>query len=268
MKTSNKLLITLAATLIVLPIIVIAYNIKVHFRPYDGNDQITVSKVINTPFHALSIANNKSGSVYLNLIKDSKYAVKYPEYLKGLLVMNTDQDGQLQISFNENAEVENYRVEISVYAPHIDQLSVSNVADVELKTDLDSLKMNAQNLNAFRFSDQTSIRKLDITANQVNDFLLNTQSSTYLKLALKDVNFKSGLKNYGVLAISTAGNTDLNFNWESDMNTQIAITKFSIQTVDKTNITLPNAKISSISGSLSDQTMVNMPVIYLKQLFK
>lgn len=99
MKTSNKLLISLAILLIAIPIIVVAINAKVNYKErgiedsYLGTQEINnetfeqkskerINVSLQSPFNAVQIKNAKGFSVQLFVKEDNKYGLKIQEKFK------------------------------------------------------------------------------------------------------------------------------------------------------------------------------------------
>ncbi|QIL39673.1 hypothetical protein G7074_10590 [Pedobacter sp. HDW13] len=279
MKTSNKLLITLAALLIIIPIIVVAVNVKMNYRPSTGNDfveeqvinaepfdkvsQDKISIPIKSSFNAVNIPDAQRNGLELHFIKSTVTGVKIPADMKENINVSVNSEGILQINFDskESKSVSHrYEVVILIYSPNVDKLNLNNSANLTLTAKTDSLSINIKNSGLLTFGSP-----ITFSSNGKINRVINQTEIKNLNINLDSATFNSGNNNYKNLNI-ICKNSSVNIESEEKENKNIE--NLTINTFEKSEIKIDKVKIDKISGSLSDETTIAMPVKYLKQMLK
>ncbi|WP_412466949.1 GIN domain-containing protein [Pedobacter sp. KLB.chiD] len=276
MKTSNKLLIALAALLIIIPIIVVAVNVKMNYRirkgdnfvenqePFESTSKDRVSIPIKTTFSTVNIPDAKRIYLELNFIKSTQSGVKIPDEVKNDIVFNVNNAGILQINFSDrlNRPGNHYDgIVILVYSPNIDKLNVGNASSIVLTAKTDSLGINVKNSGQLMFGSPVTFS----TDGKITRVINQTEIKN-LTINLDSTAFSSGNNNYKNLNI-TCKNSSASIEAEEEEENK-NIENLSVKAFGKSEIKINKFNINKISGNLSDETKVQMPVKYLKQLLK
>lgn len=282
MKTSNKLLISLAVLLIVIPILVVGINIKVNYKEkgpedtYLGTQNINnesfeqkskerVSISLQSPFNAVQIKDAKGFNVQLYVKEDNKYGLKIQEKFKNDLKYEVDANGVLQLSiknFSEDNGVE--KIVIVIYCPKINKASVANSYLLEFSAHSDSLLLDIDNGGSLFLSgdNTTNDEKGKITS------VINPTKIGKLYLNLNKTKF-SGFTNAFKDLYITANNSEIEIgNMDENNKTPFSFDNLSIKTIDTSSVKLQNVNIKTFAADFSNATTLQIPTPLLKQLFK
>ncbi|MBB2146506.1 hypothetical protein GM921_13470 [Pedobacter sp. LMG 31464] len=281
MKLSNKILITFALALILIPLTGMIYISRVYYKEGSDRDIVDVvrkdenfstptenmeSKAIATSFESINIADAKKMGIYVNIIKDEKFGVKVPKELKDFISFNVDTNGELQITFkNKRPENNNYNT-IWVYAPNIKQVIVVNANTVNLDAKLDSLTLNVKKSGSISLQNDLTLKALTINTEEVKNLYLSNVDVKSLTVKLNGTDFKTQNNSYENLSIAAYGKSKIEISSYEDKNTSIK--NLTINTFDLADVKLENTKVDNCKGSFSDQTTVQMPAVNLNQMFK
>ncbi|WP_157263657.1 hypothetical protein [Pedobacter sp. Leaf176] len=281
MKTSNKLLIALAVSLIIIPIIVVAITVKMNYR--DAKSFREESKTMNrfaTPtegfssreivnsFSAVSINDAKGMFLNIQLIKDSKAGIKIQEKDKNAISFNVDENGTLQLSIKDIVKGASSYASLIIYSPNFKQLSMAKGQGLSLSTTADSLLLNTTSMTEVSIGSESKINKITAIANDVDRLnFSNNLNVGFVNLELKNSNFESEWASYKSLIINAEGNSDINISGQNDNSKKFQIDNLYIKTSGKSDLKLENIKVIKSSGSLSDSTSVSMSASILKTLF-
>jgi len=281
MKTSNKLLITLAISLIVIPIIVIAVNVKMNYG--DAKAMVAENKTIAsfaTPsegyasteiaktFTEVNIANAKGMFLNIQLIKDSKSGIKISSNDKYAISFKVDDNGILQISINEIAKGANTYSSVVIYSPNFNSLSMAKGRGLSLKTNVDSLLLNANSMTDVSISSESKMNKLTAVAGDISRLdLSNNLNVASVDLTLKNSNLESGWASYKSLKINAEGNSNIDVSGQDEHGDKFQIDNLYIKTTGKSDLKLENIRVLKSSGNLSDSTSVSMSASILKTMF-
>ena len=279
MKTSNKLLIAFAATLIVLPVLVMAVVSKMYYtdaknwvdlekqnETFDGKSEHMEAIALNQ-FNAINIADGKEVDFYIHLVKDKKFGVKVAKTEKDFVKFSVDKDGQLQINLTKKTEEYRY-IELFVYAPETKNLSANNVSDIELSAKGDSLSVNLMKFVNLKFNETFIFQKLSISAEGGYINIEENATVKSLRLNLKSARFKSSRISYEELDINSTGNSGVDIYGDNGTEKKYNIKNLTLRTADSADVTFKAIGIEKAKGSLSDQTTVQLPVNTLKQILK
>lgn len=279
MKTSNKLLIAFAATLIVLPVLVMAVVSKMYYtdaknwvdlekqnETFDGKSE-NVEAIPLNQFSAINIADGKEADFYIHLVKDKKFGVKLAKSEKEFVKFSVDKDGRLQINITPKNKEYNY-IELFVYAPETNFLGANNVSDLELKVKGDTLALNIKKFRNLKFHEASQFQKLSINAEGGYTNIEEKAIVKSLRLNLKSARFKSDGVSFENLDITSIGNSKIDVFGSYDTEKKYTIRNLSLKTTDSADVTFKEIAIANAKGSLSDQTVIQIPVVNLKQMLK
>lgn len=277
MKTSNKLLTALAVLLLIIPIIVVAINVKINYRPATGENFVEDQEInaepfekessgrtslpIKTPFSTVNIPDAKRIYLELHLIKSKKSGVKVPTDMKNDINFTVNNTGVLQISFGDKLNRSgNHRngVVVLVYGPNIDELALNNSSSLVLTAKTDTLNVNMKRSGPLSFGTPITF--------SVNDKITRVTNQTDIKqlnVNLDSASFYSQSNSYKNLNIKSK-NSSIEFSGDE----KSSIENLTINTFEKSDIKIDKVKIDKISGNLSDETTIAMPVKYLKKMLK
>lgn len=282
MKTSNKLLISLAVLLIIIPIVVMAINAKVNYKEKGPEDTYFGTQTINnetfeqksngriaiplqSPFKSIQIKDAKGFSIQVFVKEDNKYGLKIPESFKNDLTYQVDAKGVLQITIknvSENNMIE--KIPIVVYCPVINEVSVAHSGIFEFSAHADSLTINAdQSESIFLIGDiTTNDAKGKVTS------VINPTKIGKLYLNLNKTKF-SGFTNAFKNLYVTANKSEIEIgNMDENNQKSFPFDNLSIKTTDTSSVKLQNVSLKSFSADFSDATTLQIPTPLLKQLFK
>jgi len=282
MKTSNKLLISLATLLVIIPIVVVAINIKLNYREkeiedtYYGTQEINneafdkksngrVNVPIQTPFKAIQIRDAKRFNIQLYVKEDSRYGLKVPEKFKNDLKFDVDANGVLQFAIKNLTEGnEGKKIVLVIYCPKINKVSVANSFILEFSAHADSLTLDVDHSESLFLSG-------DITNNDSKGKVISVINPTKigkLYLTLNNTTFKGYTNVFKELYV-TAKKSEIEIGNADDNNDKpFPFDHLSIQTSDTSHVKLQNVKVKTFTGDFSDATTLQIPTPLLKQLFK
>ncbi|WP_379087447.1 GIN domain-containing protein [Pedobacter sp. UC225_65] len=287
MKTSNKLLITFALALTLIPLIGMVYDAKVNYTDDKGYaieesnrakedanfntpSKNMESKVIAAPFQSVNIEDAKKIGINIHYVKAEQYGVKVSKGVKDSIDFKVDANGQLQISFKDKTEdKDSYYISILVYAPTLKQLNINNTKALFVNAQTDSLDLNVNNSGVISFDKDAVIGKLNINAENVDNVnAWESNKITNLYLNLKNSDFTSTRSTFENLSINSSVKSEIEIFGENGGKTPSLIKNLVLNTLDVANVKLENVKVANCSGNLSDQTQVQMPAINLNQMYK
>jgi len=279
MKTSNKLLIAFAAALIIVPILSMVYVSKAYYvdgqtwsdlakqdDSFDGKSDYMDAIPLNQ-FTTINIADGKKTTLYIHLVKDSKFGVKVNKTDKGFVKFNVDKDGQLQIELTAKTKERGY-INLLIYAPETKELNASNVSTLELDAKGDAIDINLKKFEELRFAGSTKFQKLNI---YTEDGYTNIEGNAVAKsifLNLKNANFRSAGVSFQDLNISSMGKSNVDVFGGKIDQAKFNIQNLTLKTTDSANVIFRDIAIGNAKGSLSDQTTIQLPVASLKQILK
>lgn len=281
MKTSNKLLIALAISLIIIPIVVIAVTVKMNYG--DAKSVVAENKTINsfaTPsegytsteiakaFTEVNIADAKGMSLNIQLVKDSKSGIKIASNDKDAISFKVDENGVLQMSIKEIAKGASSYSSVIIYSPNFNSLSMAKGRGLSLKTNVDSLLINANSMEDVSISSESKMNKLTAVAGDISRLnLSNSLNVAFVDLTLKNSNVESEWASYKSLKINAEGNSNIDISGQNENADKFQIDDLYIKTSGKSDLKLENIKVIKSSGSLSDSTSVSMSASILKTMF-
>ncbi|WP_448105262.1 GIN domain-containing protein [Pedobacter panaciterrae] len=283
MKTSNKLLIAFGVLMFVVPLTIMAYTINRDYKdPEEIKEQGNANSHFNShsngftsialkeTFKSISITGKVQNMWYVNLVNDQDYGVKVSEIYKDFVKVSIDANEQLHITMNEGFKDVMYPIAIYVYAPKIETLNLAGVDAVTLtfKNKTDALQLNAKDVMQLTMESDFKVNHLSIDAEKVNNMVFGGAELKSLNLNLKSSRFKSEMKSFNSLNVSASDGSELSIFGDEQSKARFAIEQLTLNTSGKVDVNLTDMKLNNVSGTLSDETMINVPVVYLKQLIK
>ncbi|TBO45225.1 hypothetical protein [Pedobacter kyonggii] len=280
MKTSNKLLISLAILLIVIPILVVAINVKLNYKErgiedsYLGTQEINnetfdqkskgrITIPLQTPFEAIQFKDAKGFNVQLFIKEDNRYGLKVPEKFKNDLKFEVDANGVIQFAINNFTDDNNgEKIVLVIYCPKINRVSVANSSILEFSARADSLTLNVDHSESLFLSG-------DITNNDPKGKVISVINPTKigkLFLNLNSTTFHGYTNAFKDLHV-TANKSAIEIGNEDD-NKEFPFDNLNIKTTDTSSVKLQNVKVKTFTGDFSDATTLQIPTPLLKQLFK
>lgn len=281
MKTSNKLLIILAALLIIIPIIVVAVNVKMNYRDlntsqkddienYESFDQKSpdTKSLETSKFSAINIPNANGAYLNIKIIKDEKNGIKIPTDIADNFGFIVDNNGTLQITMKNGDQKLPYSPIIFIYSNNVSQISVAKAGALYIDINADSLTLDAKDMNHLSFESTSKLKVLKINADHVKDIVPGSKNINTIESNINESEFRTGEIDYNGLAINAKGESKIEISGDEESPEKYVIDNLKINTSDHTILSIENVKINHISGNLSDETKIQMPVKYLKQMLK
>lgn len=278
MKTSNKILIGFAAALILVPILGMVYTSRVYYKDSkDVNDaayhnntfkspsQNLLSTPISKPFNAVNVQDAKGYFLNIRLVEDKDYGIKVQENLKNTFTFNVDANGTLQISAADKKDDGNYYGLLIIYAPKIDNISITKADGIELRANQDSLNFNVAKSGRVNFSSDMQVNSLKINANDVTHVNIEKDIKN-ATLMLTKTRLYSSFASFDSLNISS--DSEIELTGSDKEKAKYSIKNLVINTKGDANFKVENLAIGKCSGSFSDQTTVQMPAVNLNQIYK
>lgn len=280
MKTSNKLLITFAAVLIIVPILGMVYVSKALYvdeekwseikKQTDSFDAISenMEAIPLNKFSSINIPDGKETGFSIRLIRDQKSGVKIEKGDKDAVQLSVDAQGQLQIGLTGQKDKRSY-INIYIYSPNVNAISVVNGGTVDLVSKTDSLAINLKKTKYLSFGSASAFQKLSITADDGSHINIDNEITKSLSLKLYNTSFISNWASYQDLNITTAGKSEISIQGDIEQRKKaFQIQNLTLHTTDSATVNFEAIKIQKATGSLSDQTTIQMPIINLKQILK
>jgi len=279
MKTSNKLLIALAISLIIIPVIAIAINVKMNY-----SDKKTFFKHLkennnfNSPlegfeskempaFSEVNIADGNNSYINFNVIKSNKSGIKIPEELTRLYDIKVDERNVLRFTPKSNNKKLNYALTVYIYSNNVKSFNLAKAAGFTLDIKSDSVQLNVTDVKRVTFQDLTAIGSLTVKANKVGDLRFDNVQNSTVAIELNNSNFSSLRSPFKSLDIRSTGQSNIEIVGDLSDKNNFQIDNLYIKTAGKSGLKVENIKVNKSSGSLSDSTSVSMSASILKTMF-
>ena len=281
MKTSNKLLIALAALLIIVPILVIAINVnlnyidkKVFWKQLKDNQSL--NSILdgyenkNLPkFTTINFSDGNNAYINLEIIKSEKTGIKIPIGLSEQYDLSVDNNQTLQIKLTHPEKKLKYSVTIYIYTSDIKMLNIEKASGFNLNISTNTIDINAKNVNHLDFTEETKINNLNLNMEKVEDLTFSgTNTIQNIDMKLNESNFSTSKSFFKSLNIVSNGNSNIDISGDKQDKNKYQIDFLSIKTTGKTSLNLEDIKVAKSIGDLSDSTKISMPVFLLKTMFK
>ncbi|EDM37284.1 hypothetical protein PBAL39_09081 [Pedobacter sp. BAL39] len=281
MKTSNKLLITFAFLAFLVPLSITAYTAKTGYVSVDEDKARNESKnhfdsatsgmtsvAINRPFSKLELKDGMMKSWTFIFIKDQHTGIKISDGLKDSISADVDADGTLQISWKGKQPKSDYDIyEVFVYGPVVSGISVKKVNRVGLEMTADTLNLSMRDVVSAELEGAFDVGRLKIDAKGVRDLAIRRNRMETLSLDLEATSLRSSLQSCGFQQIHASNESSVVFGLYDRDNHKNVVDRLQIVTEGKVSLSIDEEiDLHQISGRLSDETTVSMPVLYLKKL--
>lgn len=285
MKTSSKLLIGLALTLLIVPLtvmILIAKANRIDNKTYNkmlmGAENINsdldrfIKKYPVKAFHNVVISGSESSFLNVKIIASDKFLFKATSALASDIDYKIDNDGKLHISLKERSKYQ-YGT-LLIFSPNLESIVFNNVSIDDLSANQESLNVEIVKGINFRFGEGMKIKDLHL----IKQTVYEQQDVVTPNIIIEDAAIKN-LKvdiNTGYLTVNntTLGNVDLNLKnakaeFKNEENKNVApIDTLILNSLGKNEVNFQRIKINKASGNLSDETSIQIPMINLKQIIK
>lgn len=291
MKTSNKLLITLAIVLLTIPLgimIVIAKMNRVDSTSYsrllrgEKTNSAEFNKLLDnyetTSFSKLQIKGDGNIRLAVRLVQSEKFGIKTTKNLKGLVKHHVDENGQLIIQINDKDYIE---ATLLIFSPNLNYLKIDNVSIYDVMAKQDSLTIDVNEATDIKIGYNSAIKNLTLLRNL--DFLQNKNRKSPSSFTVTNFNISNT-----AIDNLTANLTTCNLNLEStslkslnlnlfaskaefnnESNNGIPpIQKLTLNSNGKSEVIFKDIKIDSATGDLSDETKIQIPTVNLKQILR
>ncbi|WP_316830636.1 GIN domain-containing protein [Pedobacter aquatilis] len=279
MKTSNKLLIALAVSLIIIPIIVIAINVKVNYKNekafYKNLKENTelksaldgyTSKEL-PQFSTVSLSDGNDAYINFVVIKSDKPGIKIPTDLMEIYDVKVDNNGILQFVLKNADKKLKYSLTAYIYSNNVKAFDIAKAAGFTLDIKTDSVNINAKDVNRLNFADSTSIKLLSIKADKVGDLRFDNAKNGIVNVELNNSNFSTLKSPFQSLSINSTGQSNIEIFGDNREKTMYKIDELSIKTAGKTELNIDDIRVLKSSGNLSDSTKVNASASIIKSMF-
>lgn len=279
MKTSNKLLIALAISLIIIPIIVIAINVKMNY-----SDKKTFFKHLkennnfNSPlegfeskempvFSEVNVNDGNNANIYFVVVKSNKAGIKIPADLTALYDIKVDERNVLQFTLKNTNKKLKYTLTVYIYSNQVKSFNVAKADGFNLDIKTDSVQLNVTDVKRVSFQDLTAIGSLTVKANKVGDLRFDNAKNSAVAIELNNSNFSSLRSPFQSLNIRSAGQSNIDIFGDLNDRNKYKIDHLYIKTAGNTDLKVGNIKVNNSSGNLSDSTSVSMSASILKTMF-
>ncbi|MDN3587679.1 hypothetical protein QWY86_13435 [Pedobacter aquatilis] len=278
MKTSNKLLIALAVSLIIIPIIVIAVNVKINYRDTkafyrnlkentDFKSELDGYTIKELPqFSAVNLNDGNDSYINFVVVKSDKSGIKIPSDLIEIYNIKVDENNTLQITLKNAEKKLRYSLTAYIYSNKVKAFNISKAGGFTLDIKSDSVQLNAIDVNRISFQDLTEIGFLNIKANKVGDLRFDNAKNSNVNIELNNSNFSTLKSPFQSLSINSFGNSNIEIYGDTGDKTKYKIESLSIKTAGKTELNIDDIKVLKSSGSLSDSTKVNASASIIKSM--
>ncbi|WP_443945543.1 hypothetical protein ACJVDH_00095 [Pedobacter sp. AW1-32] len=277
MKRSNKLLIITAILGLLIPILIVtiasAVAPKVPEQQLSTEELIKTKKYtdeisgfskipLNNAFKTITLLGTHNLYIEIYLIKSNDAGIRVKSNMQKNITTKTDANGQLLITVNGVLEEEQngqYGGIIAIYGKQISDITLNKAEGISIITKQDSLVLNGNDVGRITLQGYQSIYKKNegvnfISGNQIKHIVAYLKNSHLVadQISCESMNLdvqQSSIELTGNRSFSDIQNLMVRTNGNSGLN------------IEKTNI-------KSISGQISDSTVLVVPTPYLKQLFQ
>ncbi|WP_029282332.1 hypothetical protein [Pedobacter sp. R20-19] len=280
MKTSNKLLIALAAMLIIVPIVGIAVYVKTNYIPiseavknnqgleqFDAKTPAFVLHKIDQAFNQINITGSDKAILNITLVENPTYGYKISEDVDQHYHAIVDATGRLHISRKADQDDDKYILNLIIFAPKFNQLTVADAMQLDLNAKAKQLNLDLKNVSSVSFGQKTKISQLNVSGQQVNNFSLSHNEVDELKLNMKDIEFRSTSSSYKSLALILSGKSDINISGDEVDGNKYQIDSLFITDKGSSTIAVDKIKVIDAMGNFSDSTKIDAPARYIKQFY-
>ncbi|TDS11679.1 hypothetical protein [Sphingobacterium paludis] len=281
MKTSSKLLITLAIAIFILPFSILSYTVsrgRVGIDEYsktfhaeatqiDKEDQYLKTTAL-TAFQKVQVLGSaeRPGSVNLIFVKSDKYAVKIDKNKASYFKTTVNAEGVLSITGDEPYFYHNI---IYIFTPSAQELILKHVG-ANIEVDTERLTVQADSVTELRFSPESAIGELVV---EMRNSSLNMSSPT-----------REAASSMGTIRNATLHlvRSDLRIETPKVDKMQIkserskvvfdnrspggSIHTLELHTQGENIVSLDSLRVGGIQGTLSEETTIDLPIHQLRKL--
>lgn len=286
MKRSNKILIGLAAALIIIPLLSMIYDSRVYYKPGSYEDLADVRQnedasfetasanmksLSLSTFSGINISADESAGLSVQVIKDKASGLKIPDAMTSVIDAKVDANGILQIVVK--ADKENRYTTLIVYGPSARSLTVDKASRLSISSHIDSLDVMLKNIEHVSFTRMDAAMALSLKTDRVKEVAVNNETIGSLNLDLDDTNFTSRSSSYGNLWVKAGGKSKIEirgeYAGEGQQAAAYSIKHLQVNTLGENTFSLTDIQVADCSGSFSDGTKIlAMPAVNLNQLYK
>ncbi len=282
MKTSSKLLILVGAVMFVLPLSIIAFAMlpgRVSQEAYEKNmgeeiakvgtaDQYLQTKILK-PFHKVLIkGEGRSLPIDLIIVKSDQYALKFQK--NRAIDVQFDVDDQGMLTIHGEVSTNYYYDKVYLFVPALYDIELQDV-DLHTQIDTDSLRILGNRVRGFRMLPGTKIGNLQ----------LRLKNSTMELSEYERDEEPGGIVDNLILDLDSTRISLLSQNWKqmtlqaknSSVNLiqhrqKVSVDDLKISTEGANTIKLDSLQVHAISGTVSDQTIIDLPIYQLRKLIQ
>lgn len=284
MKTSSKLLIGLAAVLLLAPVCSIVYMYLVKgasaeeyevSMKEEGHSLTSADNFLRTTklqkFDRVLLSGSKATFVNLHLIKDPDYAVKVNKGKADHLSYTITEDQTLQIEFREDENFQ--RASIYVFAPDLNDVHFVNARIDKLETDVDSLTLVLEkSSNSINFGKNDKLSHLNLSLINSNLFLkgeyktVTNLNTLQLNLDSSSIVLTPAVYNQ-VIIQSDASKLTIE---EGRKNKHTIFKDLQLFARGSSSFSFgydyDQMQIDKLTGQLSDSTKIDLPIYLIRNL--
>lgn len=277
MKTSNKLLIAFASSLILIPLLGMIYISRFEYKAVKPGEKAMennhfksaspdlASIAIAQPFSAVQIHDAKGYRLGVRLVEDKDFGIKVEGFLKDEISTTVDANGTLNIVFKEGTTSRTYTT-IIIYAPKINKLNVSKTRYLSLNAKLDSLAIQVGKGTSIYLDADVEVNQLAV-ATDSSEITLNGTQVKQLALTISSTRVESRACSFATMSITSTGKSDVEISGNYEKKKSYQIGHLILNTNNENEIEIADVSITNCSGRVSDQTKLTMPAKNLRQLF-
>lgn len=280
MKTSNKLLIALAVSLIIIPIIVIAVNVKMNYKNekafyknLKGNtdlkselDGYTIKELPD--FSSVNLNDGNDSYINFVVVKSDKSGIKIPSDLTEMYDIKVDNSNTLQIKLKNTEKKLKYSLTAYIYSNSAKNFNIAKAAGFTLDINSDTVTVNAKDVNRLNFQELTAINYLKINTDKVEDLRFSNDKIKNIDIGLNNSNFSSLKSIFQSVNINSAGKSNIEIYGDEKDKSKYKINNLAIKTAGTTELNIDFIKVAQSLGSLSDSTRISGPASILKSMLK
>ncbi|MBE8721092.1 hypothetical protein [Sphingobacterium pedocola] len=281
MKLSNKLLIAVATITLVLPlsvVYIVASSSRVDAEQYTAMIQQEakslqvadqyMTTISSQPFKRITILGVDGTPLNIQLVKSDEFAIKVDRGKEATFVHKIDATGNLILDFKNMKDY--VPVTLSLFSPEPDEISISDVRIYGFMAKANQVHIKAEKLSNLSFADETNISHLildvknssfDISGKDRNELSL----AEIGKLTLHSDSSVVTIKEANLQHVSLDAN-DSKILFDVKQGNVGHISALALSTKRKCEINIGNTTITTLSGNLSDETVTDIPVHYLRKL--
>ncbi len=274
MKKSNKLIIIFIAVLYVVPLSAMIFDLKNYKTgDYPSMDNMGVkfsdelegfeTRKLENSVRTIKVEGNDDTYISVIYRKDETSGIKYESRMKDFIQISEDASGNLTVDFKDKSGSNRY-VSLYVYGPTLSGVNVKKSSGLTLSGTYDSLAVNVADISNLSLNNSSSFNVLKINADNAKYLDVSGEvKSADITLNNGKLIWSAPAANNLVMAVQ---NTEIDFTHNKPEPKIFG--SIRLNTVGKNDLNFEKIVFNTVSGSVSDSTTIQMPVLYLKQLIK